>query len=145
MSTSTSYCVPSNTGPASLISVIPSPLVSTSVTVGRLKVGRYSLWKQGRLHISMYHGFNDSAVSGSSITSSIRLWIRIMASMLAFSWRRIFSSRDNAALRAFTASEICGPSIARVRRSDCQPGSNVAAHSGSVSQSSRTSIDDGVR
>ena len=31
------------------------------------------------------------------------------------------------------------------RRFACQPGSSVAAHSGSVSQSSRTSIDDGVR
>ena len=31
------------------------------------------------------------------------------------------------------------------RRSACQPGSSVAAHAGSVSQSSRTSIDDGVR
>ena len=31
------------------------------------------------------------------------------------------------------------------RRWACQPGSRVAAHSGSVSQSSRTSMDDGVR
>ena len=41
----------------------------------------------------MYHGFSDSAVAGSSTVSSMRRWMRIMASMLAFSWRRIFSSR----------------------------------------------------
>ena len=93
MSTSSSYVSPWNSGPFGPIFVIPSPCVSTRWTLGRLNVGRYSLWKHGRLHMIMYQGFSDSAVAGSSTVSSMRRWILIMASMLAFSWRRIFSSR----------------------------------------------------
>ena len=79
--------------------------------------------------MSMYHGFNASAVAGSSTTSSMRRWMRIIASMLAFSWRRIFSSRDMAARRAFCASLMRGPAMARSRRRACQPGASFAAHS----------------
>ena len=40
----------------------PRPLVSTSVTFGRLKVGRYSSLNVGRLQNWRYHGFSASAV-----------------------------------------------------------------------------------
>jgi hypothetical protein len=43
-------------------------LVSTRCTLGRLKVGRYSSWKQGRLQNWLYQGFSASAVAGSCTT-----------------------------------------------------------------------------
>jgi hypothetical protein len=95
--------------------------------------------------MNMYQGFSASAVSGSSTVSSIRRWIRIMCSMLAFSCRRIFSSRDMLARSSIWMAVRGGSVRAFARRLPCQPGFSLAAHSGSVSQSSFTSIDDGVR
>ena len=104
------------------------------------------MWKHGRLHMIMYQGFSDSAVAGSSTVSSMRRWIRIMASMLAFSWRRIFSSRVMPSRSdVFLAAVARSLAMIFARRFVCQSGGRCAAHSGSVGQSSRTSIDDGVR
>jgi hypothetical protein len=95
--------------------------------------------------MNMYQGLSDSAVCSSSTISSMRRWIRIMYSMFASSWRRIFSSRDMLARWSIWSAVSGGSVSAFARRLACQPGFSVAAHSGSVSQSSRTSIDDGVR
>jgi len=42
----------------------PLPRVSTRFTLGRLKVGRYSSLKVGRLQNCRYHGLSASAVFG---------------------------------------------------------------------------------
>ncbi len=65
--------------------------------------------------------------------------------MLAFSWAWIFSSRVIEARFSICSADRGGSVNAFARRLACQPGVSVAAHSGSVSQSSRTSMDDGVR
>ena len=69
---STSYSTPPATTPFSVMRSTPLPSVSTRVTLGKLKVGRYSSWKQGLLQNCRYQGFKASAVAGSSTTWSTR-------------------------------------------------------------------------
>src|SRR5215813_2125026 len=62
---STSYSTPSTTTPCSVTRSTPFPFVSTNFTLGRLKVGRYSSLKVGRLHHCPYQALRASAVCGS--------------------------------------------------------------------------------
>src|SRR5579862_4398244 len=63
MMQSTSYSTPFATTPFGVIRSTPcAALTSTSVTFGRLKVGRYSSLKVGRLQNCRYQGFSASAV-----------------------------------------------------------------------------------
>ena len=57
--------------PDSVTRSIPAGQLTT-VTFGRLKVGKYSSRKQGRLHMIAVVGLQDSAISGSVTVSSIR-------------------------------------------------------------------------
>src|SRR5215470_6573239 len=69
---STSYSTPSTTTPCSVTRSTPFPLVSTNFTLGRLKVGRYSSLKVGRLHHCPYHGLSASAVAESLMIEETR-------------------------------------------------------------------------
>ena len=68
-------------------------LVSTSVTFGRLKVGRYSSLKVGRLQNWRYQGFSASAVFGSLTIASTRARIWFIFLKSASSIIRPSSSR----------------------------------------------------
>src|SRR5215469_16848927 len=62
MMQSTSYSTPATITPRSVIRSTPWPFVSINLTLGRLKVGRYSSLKVGRLHQWPYQGLSASAV-----------------------------------------------------------------------------------
>ena len=69
-----------------------------------------------------------------------------MWSMLSFSWRRIFSSRDSwVELGLLGQVDLAALQMCFIRRACCQPGFSRAAHSGSVGRSSRMSMPEGVR
>lgn len=56
ITTSSSYSASPTKMPCSQMRPTPCPLVSTGVTLGRLRLWRYSSWKQGRLHLVGYQG-----------------------------------------------------------------------------------------
>ena len=145
----------------------PCPLVSTRWQFGWLYAGRYSSWKQGRLHSWRYHAFKLCAVSSSSTTASQRARISsIFSSSLSRNARSASSAVNSlpavtfSTIRSrircemsvqpsFTRSSSAKPPVCSVAKFTshfcCHPGSSVANHSGSIGWLLRTSTDDGVR
>ena len=142
----------------------PRPSVSISSTFGRLNVSRYSSWKHGRLQNWRYQGLSASAVlgrrrsprpvSGSAPSSRSRPTPSSSSTRRASCRpRRAAPGSSRLPMMSVqpssTRSSASGMPDTRLlkfsMRRSCQPGSRLAAHSGSVGRLSRTSIDDGVR
>ena len=162
---SSAYSLPATTTPRGVMRSTPWPNVSTRCTLGRLKVGRYWSWKQGRLQNWLYQGFSASAVAGSCTTASTRArtfcifrssarCTRASGSAMsppAWAWR--WAARAMLLMRSVQPSLTRStskrpPEITVVKlcmRSRCQPGCRLLTQSGSVGRSLRTSTDDGVR
>ena len=148
-----------------MIASTPRPSVSTSFTFGRLKVSRYSSWKQGRLHHCRYQGFSASAVLRSRTVASTRLRI------ISIRWKSASSTFAASSSGDMVASALAEASPERLRmmsvqpsatrssatkppetivlkfamRSACQPGRSEATQAGSVGEFLRASTEEGVR
>src|SRR5580704_12557114 len=107
MRQSTLYSTPSTTTPSSVTRSTPFPLVSTSLTLGRLKVGRYSSLKVGRLHHWPYQGLSASAVGESPTIDATRSRISFIF------WKSAIS--DIAAICSLESSEWPLSAIRRER------------------------------
>src|SRR5262245_14513946 len=144
---------------------MPVLLVSTKVTFGRLKVGRNSSLKVGRLHHGRYQAFSASAVDESLTVRSTRARVRLPFLKSTISPRTFSSSevRSTAPLPSksslndlnssvqpsLTKSLSTGMPASRHEklwlRSFCHPGRSDFAQSESVGLLPRSSIADGVR
>src|SRR5215470_12525845 len=94
---SISYSTPSTTTAFSVTRSTPLPFVSTSLTLGWLKQGRYSSLKVGRLHHCPYQALRASAVCGSFTIEDTRPRTSFIF------WKSAIS--DNAAIASLDSSE----------------------------------------